>query len=395
MSKLLNIVGAAFLLLQVFAGCSGQSQEDKVRQIVASNQSRFAPDQRTAIDQVDVLPLGGKIILKGVTDQPEAKKALLDSLGALNISVTDSIKVLPDTALGDKIWGLATLSVSSMRSGPRQAAELVSQALMGTPLKVLQAENGWYRVQTPDKYIGWMENSGLQRLTETELNQWKQSSRYVFNRISGNAFETPAEGSPEVSDLVLGDLFVVDADTNGFLKMQTPDGRTGYVRKSDCLSWNEWTGRTPEASAVIAVARKMLGMPYLWGGTSTKSVDCSGLTKTAYFSQGVILARDASQQARYGEHPEFSDFHNLQPGDLLFFGRDVQHVTHVALYMGDGKFIHSSGLIRINSLDPDDPKYDASLKKKLVASARVLSSLNTEGITLVKDHPWYSVINHN
>jgi SH3-like domain-containing protein len=372
---------------------SGPNDENKVRQIVSLIQARFAPDHRTAIDQVEVTTVAGKIILKGITDIPVAKKALLDSLGALKIPFADSVKVLPDSALGDKTWGLVALSVANLRGGPGHANELVSQALMGTPLMVLQYADGWYRVQTPDYYIGWMEGSGIQRLSEAELNQWKQSSRYVFNRISGNAFESPDEGSLEVSDLVLGDLFVVEAAVNGFLKMQTPDGRTGYVRSSDCLSWSEWTGQKPVAAAVIAVARKMLGMPYLWGGTSTKSVDCSGLTKTAYFSQGIILARDASQQARYGEHPDFSDFHNLQPGDLLFFGRDEQHVTHVALYMGDGKYIHSSGLIRINSLDPDDPKYDATLKKKLLGSARVLNSLNTEGITLVKDHPWYSVVN--
>lgn len=394
MHRFFSIITMVIAFLQITAGCSGQNLEGEVRQIVTSNQNRFAPDHRTAIDQVDVTTLAGKIILKGVTDNPEAKKTLLDSLAALKISCTDSIKVLPDTLLGDKTWGLASLSVSGMRSGPHHADELVSQALMGTPLRVLQAENGWYRVQTPDFYIGWMESSGLQRITEAELNQWKQSKRYVFNRVSGNAFELPEGGSLEVSDLVLGDLFVAEKAPNGYLKITIPDGRTGYVRAGDCLSWNDWTGRNPEAGAVIAVARKMLGMPYLWGGTSTKSVDCSGLTKTAYFSQGVILARDASQQVRYGEHPDFSDFHNLQPGDLLFFGRDAQHVTHVGLYMGDGRFIHSSGLIRINSLDPDDPKYDAILKKKLVGSARVLNSLDTSGITLVKDHPWYSVINH-
>lgn len=393
MWRFFNIGFLAVALLQITPGCSDRIDENKIQEVINSNKSKFAPDHRTAIDQVEVITVGGKTILKGVTDHPEAKKALLDSLGALKISFVDSVKILPDSALGDKIWGLVALSVTNLRSGPGHAAELVSQALMGTPLKLLQYTDGWYRVQTPDQYIGWMEGSGIQRFSETELSQWKQADRYVFRRISGNAFESPAEGSLEVSDLVLGDLFVVEAEVSGFLKMQTPDGRTGYVRKSDCLSWSEWTSRKPDAAALIAVARKMLGMPYLWGGTSTKSVDCSGLTKTAYFSQGIILARDASQQARYGEHPDFSDFHNLQPSDLLFFGRNAQHITHVALYMGDGKYIHSSGLIRINSLDPDDPNYNDSLKKKLVASGRVLNSLDTEGITRVKDHPWYSVIN--
>lgn len=392
MWRYFNILFLVVTLFQVTAGCSIQNDEGKVQKIVDSNRSKFAPDHRTAIDQIDISSVAGKTILKGVTDNPDAKKALIDSLKTLNVSYTDSIKVLPDPSLGEKTWGLATLSTSSMRAEPDHAAEMVSQALMGTPLKVLEYKHGWYRVQTPDYYIGWMEGSGISLFSEAEMNQWKQSNRYIFDRISGNAFESPVDGSMDVTDLVMGDLFEVKSEAKGFLEIQIPDGRTGYVKKKDCLSWAEWTDQKPDVNAMISVAKKLLGSPYLWGGTSTKSVDCSGLTKTAYFSQGVILARDASQQARYGEHPDFSDFHNLEPGDLLFFGRSAQHITHVGLYMGDGKYIHSSGLVRINSVDPEDPKYNVSLRKNLVASSRVLNSLDTPGITLVKDHPWYSII---
>ncbi len=192
---------------------------------------------------------------------------------------------------------------------------------------------------------------------------------------------------------MLGNLFEVVSESRGFLKIRIPDGRTGFVKKADCLSWAEWTGRKPEAQSIISVAKQLLGMPYMWGGTSTKGVDCSGLTKTSYYSQGVILARDASQQVKYGEHPDFTDIKKLEPGDLLFFGRNAQRVGHVALYMKDGRYIHSSGLVRINSLDPKDDVYDDGLLKKLVASSRVLKSLNTDGIVQVKDHPWYSNVN--
>jgi len=268
---------------------------------------------------------------------------------------------------------------------------MLTQAVMGTPMKVLEYMDGWYRVQTPDGYIGWMEGNGLAYFNLEELNQWKKSNRYIFNCISGNAFEAPSKKSLVVTDLVLGDLFEVTAETKGFLKMKTPDGRIGFVKKSDCLSWSDWTTRKPNVQAMISIARKMLGSPYLWGGTSSKAMDCSGFTKTSYYSQGIILARDASQQTRYGEHPDFKNITSLRPGDLLFFGRSAQRVTHVGLYMGNGRFIHSSGMVRINSLDPNDPVFSETLLKKLVNAGRILNSLNTDGISLVKDHAWYSL----
>jgi hypothetical protein len=256
-------------------------------------------------------------------------------------------------------------------------------------LKVLEFKDGWYRLQTPDYYIGWMEGHGLARFTSNEMARWRKSDRYVYNRITGNAFATAKRHGVIVTDLLLGDLLEATAVTNKFIKIRIPDGRTAFVKKKDCLSWKEWTSLKPDVQAIISVGMQMMGVPYLWGGTSCKNVDCSGLTKTLYYSQGIILARDASQQARYGKHPDFKDIQSLEPGDLLFFGRNPQRVNHVGLYLGDGRYIQSSGLVRINSIRPNDPAYDITDRKQLIGSGRVLNSLNTEGIVLVKDHPWY------
>jgi cell wall-associated NlpC family hydrolase len=111
--------------------------------------------------------------------------------------------------------------------------------------------------------------------------------------------------------------------------------------------------------------------------------------KVAYYSQGIILARDASQQARYGQSIDFNKVDDLQPGDLLFFGRSAQRITHVGLYLEKGNFIHSSGRVHISSIVPSDPQYLST--RKNVAACRILNSLGTEGIIRVKDHPWYTV----
>jgi SH3-like domain-containing protein len=288
-----------------------------------------------------------------------------------------------------KSWALATLSVSNMRTLPDDTSELVSQALMGTPLKVVDSNDKWYKVQTPEHYIGWMDNSGMQQFTAKEMQYWKKSDRYLYNRLSGYAYDAPTLKGNIITDLVLGDLFEVESAVNGFLKIRIPDGRSGYVRKADCISFDDWSCKEPNVQSVLSVARQMMGFPYLWGGASSKAVDCSGFVKLVYYSQGIILARDASQQARYGQPIDFSNMNNLQPGDLLFFGSSAQRVSHVGIYLGKGDFINSSGRVHISSIDPDDPKYVPT--RKNVAACRILNSLNTEGIVRVKDHPWYTI----
>lgn len=382
-------------LALVLVGMCLLAQPVKYRKLMSEIQvlqKQFVPDKRVAVFDVAVDSLHPELVLKGKTDLPDAKKALVDLMAKKGVEFVDSVEVLPEISLDGKTWALVTLSVAHLRSGPNHANEMVTQALMGTPMKVLEYEDGWFRVQTPDHYIGWMEGNGLVRMSQTILNVWKKSERCVFYQISGVATEQPDPKSPVITDLVLGDLVEVEDETKGFLKIKLPDGRKAFVKKDECLLWSEWTSRTPDVQPAIAFGRQMLGLPYLWGGTSTKSNDCSGFTKTCYFSQGVILARDASQQARYGEHPDFTILSSLQPGDLLFFGRTAQRVTHVGLYMGNGKFIHSSGMVRINSIDPTAPDYYMNERRNLVGSSRILSSLNTEGITQVKNHPWYTII---
>ena len=317
-------------------------------------------------------------------------KNFYQKIGFLFLLLCAGTIVMAQTlSLGDKTWALATLSVSNIRALPDHASELVSQALMGTPLKVLDYNDKWYRVQTPEHYIGWMDSSGLQQFTAKEMEYWKKSGRYFYNHLSGSAYDAPTLKGNVVTDLVLGDLFEVESRVKGFLKIRIPDGRSGYVKKADCISFDDWSYSQPNVQSILSFARQMMGSPYLWGGTSSKAVDCSGFVKLVYYAQGIILARDASQQARYGESIDFNNMNNLQPGDLLFFGSSAQHISHEGIYLGKGDFIHSSGRVHISSIDPSDPKY--VLTRKNVAACRIVNSFNTEGIVRVKDHPWYNV----
>ena len=353
-------------------------------------QKQLVPDKRVAILDIEIKDtLQPKVVISGQTDLPDAKAAVIRFLNEKQVSFIDSVRLLPDAAVGDETWALATLSVSNLRAIPDHVSELVSQVLMGTPLKVLDCNEKWCRVQTPEYYIGWMDTSGFQRISPKELDRWKASDRYLFTGLTGNVFDAPGKKGEVVSDLVAGDLFEVEGVSGKFLKIRIPDGRAGFVRKADCIPFDKWINLEPGASATSSLARQMMGFPYLWGGASGKGADCSGFVKQVFYMQGVILARDASQQARYGEKIDFTNISNLQTGDLLFFGRDAQHITHVGIYLEKGNFIHASGRVHISSLDPNDPKYVPS--RNCVAARRVLTSLDSEGIARVKNHPWYSV----
>src|SRR5690606_1591432 len=109
---------------------------------------------------------------------------------------------------------------------------------------------------------------------------------------------------------------------------------------------------------MVETSKTLLGRPYMWGGTSTKGMDCSGFTKTVYFLNGFQLPRDASQQVFAGslvsKNPE--EYSSFKKGDFLFFGTrgtegKPDKVVHVAMYLGDGRFINASGEIKIESLN--------------------------------------------
>lgn len=380
------------LLLLLCAGTMMMAQDqthESLIQELQTLQKQLVPDNRVAILDIQLSDTIQPIVVTGETNLPDAKAQIIRLLTGKRLSIIDSIRLLPDAAVGNKTWALATLSVSNLRSQPDHASEMVSQTLMGTPMKVLDVKDNWFRVQTPEHYIGWMDANGLQCLNSGEMERWKKANRYEFNQVSGFAIDAPSRKGNVVSDLVLGDLFEVEASVKRFFRIRFPDGRTGYVRKSQCLSFSDWSNLKPDGQTILSAARQMMGFPYLWGGTSSKGVDCSGFVKQAYYSQGIIVARDASQQARYGESIDHQNTSNLQAGDLLFFGRSNRQITHVGIYMGKGDFIHSSGKVHISSIDANDPKYVPT--RNCVAACRVLNSLNTEGIVSVKNHPWYSI----
>lgn len=356
--------------------------------VIKDVKQQYAPDTRVAVWSVTAdKQSGNSVVLRGKTDNPDAKDALLRGLKAVNIAYKDSITLLPDATV-EKPWALVTISVACLRGEPRSGAELVSQAIMGTPVKVLECDGGMSRVQTPDGYIAYVTDSSLQFLSADGFAAWKKARRVVVTANLSMAYEKPVENiDAAVSDLLLGNILEYKGETAGFVQVSLPDGRTGYVKKTDVKEFSEWAEQNFDMPTIERSARRMMGTPYLWGGMSAKMADCSGFVRTAYFSNGIILQRDASQQALTGKKIDPKKWRTeAEPGDLIFIGTKSGKVTHVAMYIGNGKYIHSSGRVKINSMDKSASDF---LDYNFLSMSRIKGEVGTKGIVAVRNHEWY------
>jgi SH3-like domain-containing protein len=299
---------------------------------------------------------------------------------------------MPDPAVVGKPWGLITVSVCNIRSRPAHEAEQSTQALMGTPVRILNKRRGWHLVQMPDSYIGWVRNT-IVELTDDEMAAWKSSDRVIYLGHTGVITDSRGE---TVSDVTFGAILVKNGTHGDKWTVVLPDGRTGEVNKNEAVELRTWAESADiEAQRLIRFAKSFLGTPYLWGGTSTKGVDCSGYTKLIYYYGGVIMTRDASAQFRYGDKVSIEKpLESLTAGDLLYFGSDKDgkiNITHTGMYIGDTEFIHASGsgMVMINSFDSTRTNYSAYLLEILQGARRVTTFTEGKGLERVSQHTWY------
>lgn len=362
--------------------------ESQPEQLIKEMKAKYAPDTRVAVWKVEAKNQNGVVELVGETDNAKAKEELLKNFKKAGLTYSDKIAVLPSEEIGNDKWAVVTISVACLRCDPRNGAELASQALMGTPLKVLDKVSDFYRVQTPDNYIGYMTPGSFELMTDKEFSAWKASKRYIVTAYQSTLFANPdGDESNVVSDLVLGDILEYKSVKGDFVELSMADGRSGYARVKDVAEFSQWAKQDFNFELIRKTAFRMMGTPYLWGGTSVKAIDCSGFVKTSYFANGIILQRDASQQALTGLKYECKDWaEKAQPGDLIFIGNKNGRVTHVAMYLNDGKFIHSSGRVKLNSMNPKDDNF---IDYTYLSMSRINGEMGTKGIVRVRDHAWY------
>ncbi len=377
-----------------------------------------------------------------------------------------------ETETAAKKWGIIDFSVSHLRQAPDYESPLETQELMGTVVEIVGEQGYWLQIRTPQPYTAWCTDMGVHRADEAEIEEWISSRRYIVTSPHSAIYSDRTNRSDVVCDLVEGDIvravlgkpqprvrsYGLPIRKNGWAKVQTPSGKTGWVRTVDVRDFHKWasentaaadnatagktmtgktdkkavgkTGKKCEAKkggkerdkaerksakgnvakgnaakkdktkknkaakyeisgctamekAVAETAMRFIGTPYLWGGMSPDGFDCSGLVRFSYFMNGLMLPRNADQMALCGRPvPVFREAErtfcadSLRVGDLLFFGRRgadgaKDRITHVGIYIGNGRMVHSSQIVRVNSLVPGEPDFYENAGR-LLSAVRII-----------------------
>lgn len=299
-----------------------------------------------------------------------------------------------------KRLAVTALSENMMRLSPDYESPLETQSLMGTVVEIIGEQGYWRQVVTPEPYTAWCTNLGLVEMTAEQINEYKAAPKYICTAQHSGVYAAPSLKAGRLSDMSAGNLVrVVYRDgkkpkpsvKKKWAEVMLPDGRKGWTPAADLAVFADWAVKQKiTADNIVSTAMTFEGAPYLWGGTSSKGLDCSGLVRLTFFMNGHLLPRNASQQVNYGREiimecdhtvtPDSDALYqemvkrtkHLQPGDLVFFGTpetfwSKEKITHVGIYIGNGKIIHASHKVRVNSLIPGQKDYYENSHKLLKA----------------------------
>ena len=269
---------------------------------------------------------------------------------------------------------LANKDVVPLRTSPSYEASLTDEILYGMPVEILSQEeqSGWCHIRTHYQYEGYCRVEDLMAGDKVSVflsGDIKVIIRPYIDvlseaRVQGICLQSVPRGGRVCA---LGNV----EDKEGWLKVRLVDGRIGYTKACFLDTYYEEMFTEDEdifRKKVVDTAKLYLGTQYRWGGKSPLGIDCSGLTSMSYMLCGVLIYRDAQIKENFPVH-EIA-FECIKPGDLLYFP------GHIAMYIGDDLYIHSTGLsgsdgVVINSLNPESELYRADLPDKLTCAGSI------------------------
>ena len=233
-----------------------------------------------------------------------------------------------------------TTSVLNVRSGAGTNYSIISKVYKGDNLDVIGSSNGWYKIELSNGKTGWVSGDYVS-VGNSSTSTEKKKGTVTTDTL--NVRSGAGTNYSVISKVHKGDTVNIIGSSNGWYKIELSNGKTGWV-SSDYVSLgssdSSSSTTTNKAKAIVDLATKQIGKPYVWGAEGPNSFDCSGLTYYVYKNAvGISLPRTSTEQSKTGTTVSRS---NLQPGDLIFSSTNgTGDVSHVGIYIGNNEMIHA------------------------------------------------------
>jgi cell wall-associated NlpC family hydrolase len=222
------------------------------------------------------------------------------------------------------------VAVAPLRKEASHRSEIVSEILLGEFAQVLETTKDFWKIKCEyDGYEGWCQRVQLTKVENPIYTNLFVIKGITTAKVNGRDCRISC-GTPVYSTETITKI--------GNFEIQYP---SKYIADNSSLEFN--------AANVEHLALQFINTPYLWGGKSALGIDCSGFTQQVFKLFGIILQRDAYQQAEAGE--EIGFLQSATCGDLAFFDNDEGRIIHVGILLNNETIIHASGSVRIDKID--------------------------------------------